>query len=157
MITPLAWLLSLVLPACGLPGARGVPATAPDFAHLVRSRSPNTALAAPADFVPKPDITTPLYRVAPAQLFAAVRKAAAEQRATYVLAEDPAALQQGWVARSFVLNFPDIIWARVLPAGEGGSELVLYSRSVYGYGDFGVNRRRVADWVKAVSALAAPQ
>ena len=50
MLTPLAWLLGLLLPACGATGAQGVPATAPDFAHLVRPSSPNTALAAPAGY-----------------------------------------------------------------------------------------------------------
>lgn len=150
MLTPIAWLLGLLLPACGVAGAQGVPAAMPDFSHLVRPASPNTALAAPAGFTPRPDIVTPVYNVPPARLFAAVQGVAAGQPATYRLAEDPAHLREGWVARSFVLNFPDVVWAEVRPAASGASELLLYSRSVYGYGDFGVNRRRVAAWLAAL-------
>jgi uncharacterized protein (DUF1499 family) len=157
MLTPLAWLLGLVLPACGAVGARGVPSAAPDFAHLVRPATPNTALAAPAGFVPPPDLATPVYQVPPAKLFAIVEKVAAAQGRTFRLAADPAQLKEGWVVRSLVMNFPDIIWAEVEPAGADASELVLYSRSLYGYGDFGVNRRRVAAWLSAVNALAAPE
>jgi len=152
MLTPFAWLLGLFLPACGMTGARGVPAAAPDFAHLVRPSSPNTALAAPADFPSPPDIVTPVYALPPARLFAVVQQVATAQPGTYKLSEDKAALREGWVARSFVLNFPDIIWAQVRPAGKDSSELLLYSRSVSGYGDFGVNRRRVAAWLAAVAA-----
>lgn len=152
MLTPLAWLMGLLLPACGMAGARGVPSAAPDFAHLVRPSSPNTALAAPAGYHPAPDIVTPVYPVPAMRLFAVVRQVAAEQSATYALGEDKAALREGWVARSYVLNFPDIIWAKVQPVGPQASELLLYSRSVYGYGDFGVNRRRVTAWVAAVDA-----
>lgn len=156
MLTPLAWLLGFVLPACGMTGARGVPATAPDFSHLVRPSSPNTALAAPAGYKPAPDLVTPVYAMPPAQLFAVVRHVAAEQPHTYTLSEDKAGLREGWVVRSLVWNFPDIIWAEVRPVGTAASELLLYSRSVYGYGDFGVNRRRVETWLAAVAASAKP-
>lgn len=152
MLTPFAWLLGLFLPACGMTGAHGVPATAPDFSHLVRPSSPNTALAAPAGFAPRPDIVTPIYAMPPAQLFAVVQQVAATQPATYKLAEDKAALREGWVARSFVWNFPDIIWAEVRPVGKDSSELLVYSRSVYGYSDFGVNRHRVTTWLASVGA-----
>ncbi|HET6184471.1 MAG TPA: DUF1499 domain-containing protein [Acetobacteraceae bacterium] len=134
-----------------------MPAAAPDFAHLVRPSSPNTALAAPADFVPRPDIVTPPYAVPPQTLFAAVRAVAASRPATFPLAEDRPTRRAGWVARSLVLNFPDIIWAEALPGPEGGSRLVLYSRSLYGYGDFGVNRRRVAAWVAAIDERLAAE
>lgn len=60
-------------------------------------------------------------------------------------------LERGWVARSLIFNFPDIIWAQVRPAGAGNSELLLYSRSLYGRSDFGVNRRRVETWLAAVA------
>ncbi|HET8997431.1 MAG TPA: DUF1499 domain-containing protein, partial [Acetobacteraceae bacterium] len=105
MLTPLAWLLGLALPACGMAGAHGVPSAAPDFSHLERPSSPNTALAAPAGYVPAPDIVTPVYKVPATRLFAVVQQVAAEQSATYALAEDKPALREGWVARSFVWNF----------------------------------------------------
>jgi hypothetical protein len=84
-------------------------------------------------------------------LFAVVQQIAARQPATYKLAEDLAVRREGWVVRSLVLNFPDIIWAEVRPVEGASSELLLYSQSVYGYSDFGVNKRRVAAWVVAVT------
>ena len=151
VLTPLAMLASLMMPACGATGAHGVPSTQMDFAHLIRPSKPNTALAAPAGYTPKPDIVTPTYHVSPNDLFAIVVHVAAAQPATYKLGEDKPALEAGWVARSLIFNFPDIIWAQVRPGGTGNSELLLYSRSVYGRSDFGVNRQRVETWLAAVA------
>lgn len=147
MLTPLAWLLGLFLPACGTVGAAGVPTDPPAFSQLVRPPHANAALAAPAGYTPRPDIETPAYDLPPDRLLAAVRRVAASRPSTFPLAENRAALQEGWVSRSLVFNFPDIIWAEVRSADTAKSQLVLYSRSVYGYGDLGVNRRRVAAWL----------
>jgi uncharacterized protein (DUF1499 family) len=155
MLTPFALLASLLMPACGARGAYGLPSTPVDFTHLVRPSKPNTALAAPAGYSPKPDIETPVYPVSTTQLFAIVQRVAGAQPATYKLGEDQSALKEGWVARSLVFNFPDIIWAQVWPAETGNSQLLLYSRSYYGRSDFGVNRHRVETWLAAV-ATAVP-
>ena len=128
MLTPLALLVSLVMPACGATGAHGIPSTPVDFMRLVRPSKPNTALAAPAGYTPKPDIVTPIYHVAPSALLAIVARVAAAQPATYKLGEDTPALEEGWVVRSLIFNFPDIIWAQVRPAGAGNSELLLPQR-----------------------------
>lgn len=151
-MNPLAWLIGLILPACGLPGAQGLP-TPPlmDTAHIVRPSSPNTALAAPAGFTPKPDIVTPVFKVPPDRLFAIVRQVAVGQPRTFESAAYPAQLQVHYVARSAVLNFPDLVTVQVQPNGADGSTLIIYSRSIYGYGDLGVNRRRVTTWLAAIN------
>jgi uncharacterized protein (DUF1499 family) len=152
-MTPFAWLLGLLLPACGAPGVQGLPPPAPfDVARIERPASPNTALAAPAGFIPTPDMVTPDYAVPPARLFAVLGAAAAAQPRTFVAAADPARLQEQWVARSRWLNFPDLVAAQVLAAPTGGSHLVLYSRSVYGYSDLGANQRRLRAWLAAIDA-----
>jgi len=61
-----------------------------------------------------------------------------------------AQLQAHFVARSALLNFPDLITAQVAEAGPDASTLVLYSRSVYGYSDLGVNRKRLNTWLAAI-------
>jgi uncharacterized protein (DUF1499 family) len=156
-MTPLAWLIAFWLPACGAPGAAGLPApTLLDFAHLSRPASPNTALAAPAGFQPRPDIVTPVYPVPAARLFAAVRDMAAGQPRTYVAATFPDRMQQDWVVRSAIFNFPDLVTAQVDAAGHGHATLVLYSRSVYGYSDLGANRRRVGAWLAALGRSLNP-
>jgi uncharacterized protein (DUF1499 family) len=156
-MTPLAWLLGLILPASGASGAAGLPAPQlMDVSHIERPSSPNTALAAPTGFVPAPDIVTPHYAVAAPDLYAAVLAVAASQQRTYPAAEFPAQMQAHFVARSAWFNFPDLIVAQVTSDGPETSTLVLYSRSVYGYGDFGVNRARVVTWLTALDRTLKP-
>jgi uncharacterized protein (DUF1499 family) len=151
-VTPLAWLLGLFLPACGATGAHGLPVPPPvDAARMVRPASPNTALAAPGGFSPAPDVVTPIYPVAADRLFADIQTVAAAQPRTYAAATYPDRLQADWVARSAVFNFPDRIMAQVSSAGRNKATLVLYSYSVYGYSDLGVNQRRVAAWLAALN------
>ncbi|MBN9507896.1 MAG: DUF1499 domain-containing protein [Alphaproteobacteria bacterium] len=145
----LVLLLGLVLPGCSGHGAEGLPAPPPmDFARLVRPATPNTALAAPAGFVPAPDIVTARRAVTPAALYAAVRRVAASQPRTYPQVAYADRLQAHYVARSAVFNFPDLIAVQVLP----DSTLILFSRSVYGRSDFGVNRKRLGRWLAALDA-----
>lgn len=145
----LVFLLGLVLPACSGHGAEGLPVPPPmDFSHLVRPATPNTALAAPAGFVPAPDIVTARRAVAPAALYAAIRHIAASQPRTYLQVAYADRLQVHYVARSAVFNFPDLIAVQVLP----DSTLIVFSRSVYGRSDFGVNRKRLERWLAALDA-----
>jgi uncharacterized protein (DUF1499 family) len=151
-MNPLAWLLGLLLPACGATGAHGLPVPPPmDVAHIIRPASPNTALAAPHGFSPPPDIVTPVYPVPADRLYAGIQAVAAAQPRTFAAAAYPDRLQADWVARSAVFNFPDIIMAQVSPAGRNEATMVLYSRSVYGYSDLGVNRHRLAAWLAALN------
>ena len=160
-MTLLGWVLGLLLPACAASGANGLP-TPPlmDVAHIVRPASPNTALAAPAGFVPRPDLVTRVYKVSAERLFAAIGMVAAAQQRTFLAADYPRAMQWHWVARSAVLNFPDLVTAQVIahaiPWDPDASELLLYSRSVYGYGDFGVNRQRLTAWLVALDSAVGP-
>jgi uncharacterized protein (DUF1499 family) len=160
-MTLLAMLLGLVLPACGHAGAAGLPAPAPiDFLQLRRPSTPNTALAAPAGFSPKPDLVTRAYAMPAAALFAAAQQVAASRPRTWQQAVFPQRMQADYVARSAVLNFPDLVTIQVLPGqvlpdGAAQAHLILWSRSVYGRSDFGVNRRRAAAWLAALDAALA--
>jgi uncharacterized protein (DUF1499 family) len=150
-MTPLAWLIGFVLPACAASGAQGLPPPQLlDIGRIERPSSPNTALAGPAGFAPPPDVVTPVYQVAADRLHDAVRAVAAAQPRTFLAADDAAQRQTHWVARSAVFNFPDLVTAQTNQAGPGSSTLVLYSRSVYGYSDLGANRQRLNTWLAAV-------
>jgi len=156
-MTLLAWLVGLFLPACAAIGAGGLP-TPPlmDMARLSRPASPNTALAAPAGFQPVPDLVTPVYPVSAERLLATVQAVAAARPRTWPAAIYPGQYQAHWVVRSAVFNFPDLVTAQILPARLGAATLVLYSRSVYGYSDLGVNRRRVTAWLAALDRALNP-
>lgn len=158
-MTVLGWLLGLILPACAGVGAHGLPPPAPmDMSRIERPASPNTALAAPLGFVPRPDLTTPVYPVPAPVLFAALRTVASAEPRTYPAAAFPDRGQLDWVVRSAVWNFPDLVTGQVLADGPDAARLILYSRSVYGYGDFGVNRRRLEHWLAALhAALTTPR
>lgn len=148
-------LLSLMFPACGKTGAAGVtPPGLVDFAKLTLPHSPNKALGAPAGFIPKPNLVTPRYKVSPTALFAIVDAVAAAEPRTYNLETHPVALQAAFVARTPIANFPDVIVAQVRPDPAGGSDLILYSHSIYGYSDMGTNLARLKRWLGAIEAKA---
>ena len=143
-------LLALLLPACRGHGAAGLdPPAAIDFATLVRPSTPNTALAAPAGFTPAPDLVTPRYRTDPDRLFAAIRAVALAQPRTFAHGNVTGDRQAHFVARSTLLNYPDLITVQVTP----DSELILWSRSIYGRSDFGVTRARLVAWLAAIASI----
>jgi uncharacterized protein (DUF1499 family) len=153
-MNPLAWLVSFIMPACGFAGAGGLPPpTLMDMTHVARPTTPNTALAAPAGFRPTPDIVTPTYKVPPDRLFAAIESVAGAQPRTFPAATFAPERQVHYVARSAMFNFPDLITVQVAPAPPDGATLVLWSRSVYGESDLGVNRKRVVAWLAALDAV----
>jgi uncharacterized protein (DUF1499 family) len=133
-------------------GAGGLePATPLEFASLVLPRSPNTCLAAPAWHPGFKHLETPLYPVSPARLFAALRQVVAPMPRTTLMAAWEERFQAQWVERSAVANFPDIIVAQAVAGPEGGAGLFLYSHSLFGYSDLGVNRSRVDRWLAAIA------
>jgi len=129
-------------------GAGGLPPAEPvDFAALARPTSPNSCLAAPLG-TPGVDLVTPPLAVDVATAWPVLRGLGDGRRRVTLLAEWPDRHQVQWVARSALANFPDIIAAE-LATRPAGTVLFLYSRSLFGYSDFGVNRRRVAAWLAA--------
>ena len=107
-------------------------------------------------FIPPPDIVTPSYHVPAGRLFALVRGVADGQPRTYQAALYPDQFQVHYVVRSAVLNFPDQVVLQVLSEGPDSSELIVYSRSVYGRSDFGVNRKRVEAWLAVLQTKIPP-
>lgn len=145
-------LLALLLPACRGIGTEGIaPPVALDMTAIVRPSTPNTALAAPSGFSPAPDIITSPYRVDPDRLFSAIRAVALAQPRTFAHGDFSGARQAHFVARSAWLNYPDLIAVQVTPE----SALILWSRSVYGRSDFGVNRARLTAWLAALDGVLA--
>lgn len=133
-------------------GAAGLPP--PDvlnFDGLRLPASPNTCLAAPADHSGRRHVTTRPYALLPQALLAALREVASAQPRTTPLKRWNAPHQAQWVQRSARLNFPDIITAEARPAPNGAA-LLLYSRSLIGWWDLGVNQRRVTRWLAALDA-----
>lgn len=129
-----------------------------DFATLIRRASPNDALVCPPERCPhaKPDAVAPVYAMPPAQLLARLRRVALAEPGVEEL---PRGADSGGgalrlVQRSRLFRYPDTIDIEVFPAGAGGSTLAIYSRSLVGYGDMGVNRARVTRWLAQIDTAA---
>jgi len=128
-------------------GANGVPAPVPvDFATLVLPPSPNTCLLTPTSAPGAGHLQRDAFPVSPEAAFDAIRAVAAAQPRVFPLAEYADRRQAQWVARTRLMNYPDIVVAELAPTG-GGTGLWLYSRSLIGWSDFGANRARVMAWL----------
>lgn len=150
-MTLLAWLLGVALPACGANGSAGLPTPAlMDLTRIERPTTPNTVLAGPADLQPTPDLVTTAQQLPAASLYGKARAVFDHQPRTYVAAAFPAQLQVHYVVRSAVLNFPDLVTVQVDAVDADHSILVIWSRSVYGRNDLGVNRARTTAWLAAL-------
>jgi uncharacterized protein (DUF1499 family) len=128
-----------------------------EFATLEREPVPHQFLIAPAGATPKaePDAESPAFAVPPERLRDAFLAVIAEQPRTHVLARSADGLRFTVVQRSLVMRFPDYVGVGILPAGEEGSTLAVYSRSRFGYSDMGVNRARVESWINALRRKVA--
>ena len=150
----LALALGLVGSGCGMVDEVAAPAPG-NISEIQRPASPNTCLAAPRGFALPPDLQTRHYDVPPDRLFATLQEVIAAQPRATALAVDPGRLRADYVVRSRIFRFPDVVLAQVLRASDGQSDLVLYSYSLKGHYDFGVNRSRVVALLATLDAAPA--
>jgi len=137
-------------------GTEGLPPPAPiDFAALRLPASPNTHLIAPPGTTMERHETAPLMDVSPDLAWTVLRGLGDGMQRVWKRAEWPEQCQAQWVARTRLMNYPDLINGQIV-ALPGGTGLFLYSRSLIGRSDFGVNAKRMAAWRGAFDrALAA--
>ena len=122
-----------------------------DWATLTRHPTPNDALVCPAAHCPnaKPDWEPKLYPLPPKQLLARLRRIALAEPNVRDLAGG-ADRTARFLQHTRLMRFPDTIDAEVLPVGDNQSTLAIYSRSLLGRKDFGVNRARLERWLAAL-------
>ena len=121
-----------------------------DWATLQRHRTPNDALVCPAGHCPHApsDDVAKVYATPPAALLARLKMIALAEPDTREL---PGAPESGarFLQQTKLMRFPDTIDVAVLPA-SANSTLAIYSRSLIGRRDFGVNRARIRRWLAAL-------
>lgn len=120
-----------------------------DFPTFERSAKPNDFLVLPEGFASRatPDQASPVWAGAePASLLDAFKAAALSAARTQLVQAGERQIEM--VQRSLVFRFPDYITAQAV-AVEGGAALCVYSRSVVGYSDLGVNAKRLRAWLDA--------
>lgn len=128
-----------------------------DFATLKRPSSPNTYLAAPEGLckAAKVDKVPPVFGANPAQLRQALLGIVVALPRTSHTFADERVLYDDFVVRSAWFGFPDLVSVQALPA-KGGATLAIYSRSVYGRSDMGVNGQRVRAWLRRLEDTVGP-
>jgi uncharacterized protein (DUF1499 family) len=121
-----------------------------DPATAERADAPNDYLVAPEGATAaRPDRTAEVHALPPGELLRRFDAVATGAPRTERIAGTP---DEGWITyvqRSRVFGFPDYVSVRALDV-PGGSALVVWSRSRFGYGDFGVNKDRVEGWLAAL-------
>jgi uncharacterized protein (DUF1499 family) len=124
-----------------------------DFASLRRGPTANQYLLCPEGMCStETDGTAPVFDVPADQLQVAWDEMVAEQPRTQVLRRDLSNMEVDYVQRSRLFRFPDIITVRFIPVDDAHATLAIYSRSVYGKGDMGVNHARVDSWLAKLKA-----
>jgi len=127
-------------------GTSGVPEATPlDIASLKLPASPNAHLLAPAGTTGERHEAVALRAIDPDAAWAVLRRLGEGRERVWVQAEFATLRQIHWVERSRIMNYPDIIVGQVLTL-PGGTGYWLYSRSLVGYSDLGVNAARLARW-----------
>ncbi|MDY0870917.1 DUF1499 domain-containing protein [Dongia rigui] len=120
-----------------------------DFSTFARATTPNDALACPTGLcAAKADFVTDAVALSATDLAAKARALLSSEPRTELASQSEEGLHLVFVQRSRLFRFPDTVNIAVLPAGDGQANLAIYSRSNYGHGDLGVNRRRVEAWLQ---------
>ncbi len=125
-----------------------------DPASAQRTGYPNDYLVAPEGAAAAaPDDVARVYALSPQELLARFDAVALSQPRTRRLAGSPEDGRATYVQRSRVFGFPDYISVRAVDV-PGGAALAVWSRARFGFGDFGVNRARVRDWLAKLDAAS---
>jgi uncharacterized protein (DUF1499 family) len=126
-----------------------------DWATLTRHATPNDALVCATERCPraKPDREPRVYALEPSALLARLREIVQADGNTAELYCGADCNQRArFIQYTRLMRYPDTIDIAVFPVAGGRSTLAIYSRSLIGSGDFGVNRARIDRWLAALDA-----
>jgi uncharacterized protein (DUF1499 family) len=119
-----------------------------DFAAPKLTDKPNQYLLCPPDLCGAvAHGQSPVFQVPVEKLHRRWRLMLAALPSVKILAQYDDGRQMDYVQRSARFRFPDIVTVRFIATAPAQSTLAVYSRSVYGRSDFGVNRARVEAWL----------
>ncbi len=126
------------------------------FEDLVLKPSPNQFLVCdPAVCSAEPHLTSKIYNVSALVLrrhFAGI--ISSSPRIARLDTSDHF-MQTDYIQRSAMMQYPDLIAVRYVSLSDETSTLYIYSRSVFGYGDGGVNKARIEGWLAKLDEVAS--
>jgi uncharacterized protein (DUF1499 family) len=119
-----------------------------EFATIRKIEKPNQYLVCPvASCVERPDLIAPTYQVDAATLLVTFDKMVKADADVVERARNDQVMKIEYVQRTLRMRFPDLITVQFMDRGRGQSTVAIYSRSVYGYSDRGVNKARITAWL----------
>lgn len=136
----------------GIPGLGSMT----DFEMLRNRGLPGTIaneyIVAPYDYTPaRIDQLAPQYSIPLDRLKNEIDKVVMRQPRIRYIASDPSTNRIEYVQRTLIFRFPDVITFQVIPLDDGKSTFAAHSYSVYGAGDFGVNKNRIRSWIQELN------
>ena len=142
-----AWLL-LMVALSGLVYIR----LAPDDVALVHVAPPSGATPVSPVIGQGGALYVADYNAPPEQMWQMVQQVILSTPRTKYLAGSVGGGMMTFVTRSLVFGFPDYTTVTVMQ-NEQGSRVTLFGHLRYGRSDFGVNAKRLREWVKALETL----
>jgi uncharacterized protein (DUF1499 family) len=107
----------------------------------------NSFLACPPDYCAATAAPSPVFALPADRLEQDWRQMLAGEPGVVIVADEPARHRLVVIQHTRLLRFPDIVTAEFVALDGDRSGVAVYSKSRYGSGDFGTNRRRVLAWL----------
>jgi hypothetical protein len=124
------------------------PVEAIDFTRLKKTTKPNQYLVCPTGLCAEtPDLVARVYPVTASKLATTWQSIVLVEANVTERTRDQAMLKMDYVQRTAKIRYPDLITVQFLDRPDGQSTLAIYSRSVYGHSDMGVNKARITSWL----------
>ena len=130
-----------------------------EFGALQRPSSPNHWLVAPTDAAASlhPDAAAPRFQLPAERLARAWLEVVKQAPRTRIVGISTDGLQVEAEQRSGLFGFIDKVSFHAVAVNDESSTFFAYSRSQTGYWDFGVNGRRLSNWVEALQQMVSSQ
>ncbi|MCG8491810.1 MAG: DUF1499 domain-containing protein [Sneathiellales bacterium] len=126
-----------------------------DFKSLRLTENPNQYLVCNSHLCSASfHVESPKFSIPVERLKTLLEKVLSEQKDLEPQQEMNADLYQDLVQRTRLVRYPDVITVQLQELGPNSSTLAIYSRSVYGRSDFGVNKDRIDAWLARLKELA---
>ena len=116
--------------------------------------TPNCFRMAPENLTERRiDAASPVYGKRAADMARAFHELALTQRGTLHVAGVQDDLHLTYVQRTRRLKLPDYVSVKFIDLADNRSTVAVFSRSRFGYGDLGVNAKRVRQWMSGLSSF----